>query len=215
MRSCTYGYTGPDAKRLAIVGDSHAAMFLPGLAQHLNENKWNLTKFVGYGCQWALRESGDCDRTVMPEVQKRLLAQRYDLVITTATRAMRSANEYTATWCPVVESGSRVLVVGDNPSVSEETLSCVTRVSIGRDNSGECTTPRPVALAKADPLLAAADRVPGVRVLDMTESFCDADRCPAVIGDVIVYRDTAGHLTATNSQTLSPQLVTAVREALG
>ncbi|ANA85238.1 O-antigen acetylase [Gordonia phage BritBrat] len=215
LSTCTYGYTGPDAKRLAIVGDSHAAMLLPGLAQHLNDNKWNLTTFVGYGCQWALRESGDCDRTVMPEVQKRLLAEKYDLVITTATRTTRSANEYAATWRPVVEGGSRVLVVGDNPSVSEETLSCVTRVSIGRDNSGECATPRSVALAEPDPLLAAAALVPGVRVLDMTDSFCEGDRCPAVIGDVIVYRDTAGHMTATYSQTLSPQLVTAVRDALG
>ncbi|WP_346739539.1 acyltransferase family protein [Gordonia alkanivorans] len=215
LSSCTYGYTGPDAKRLAIVGDSHAAMLLPGLAQHLNENKWSLTTFVGYGCQWALRASGDCDRTVMPEVQKRLLAEKYDLVITTATRTTRSANEYAATWRPVVEGGSRVLVVGDNPSVSEETLSCVTRVSIGRDNSGECATPRAVALAEPDPLLAAASLVPGVRVLDMTDSFCEGDRCPAVIGDVIVYRDTAGHMTATYSQTLSPQLVEAVRDALG
>lgn len=214
LSSCTYGYTGPAAKRLAIVGDSHAAMLLPGLARHLNENKWSLTTFVGYGCQWALRESGDCDRTVMPEVQKRLLAQEYDLVITTATRTTRSANEYAATWRPVVEGGSRVLVVADNPSVSEETLSCVTRVSIGRDSSGECATPRSVALAEPDPLLAAAGQVPGIRVLDMTDSFCNGDRCPAVIGDVIVYRDTAGHMTATYSQTLAPQLVTAVRDAL-
>ncbi|WP_354595822.1 acyltransferase family protein [Gordonia terrae] len=214
LSSCTYGYTGPAAKRLAIVGDSHAAMLLPGLARHLNENKWSLTTFVGYGCQWALRESGDCDRTVMPEVQKRLLAQKYDLVITTATRTTRSANEYAATWRPVVEGGSRVLVVADNPSVSEETLSCVTRVSIGRDSSGECATPRSVALAEPDPLLAAAGQVPGIRVLDMTDSFCNGDRCPAVIGDVIVYRDTAGHMTATYSQTLAPQLVTAVRDAL-
>ena len=214
LSTCTYGYTGPDAKRLAIVGDSHAAMLLPGLARHLNDNKWSLTTFVGYGCQWALRESGDCDRTVMPEVQKRLLTEKYDLVVTTATRTTRSANEYAVTWRPVVEAGSRILVVGDNPAVSEETLSCVTRVSLGRDSSGECATPRSIALAEADPLLAAAGQVPGVRVLDMTDSFCEADRCPAVIGDVIVYRDTAGHMTATYSQTLSPQLVKAINDAL-
>lgn len=214
LKSCTYGYRGPDAKRIAVVGDSHAAMLLPGLAQHLIQNKWSLTPFVGNGCQWQLRGAGDCSVAVMPQVQQQLLNDKFDVVITTAGRTFGGSdavNDYVEAWRPVADAGSRILVVADIPAVAAETLACVTRV--GGDVS-ECATPRSVALAEADPLPAAAQQVPGTKVLDMTDSFCDAEKCPAVIGNVIVYRDTAAHMTATYVQSLSPQLVDAVKELM-
>jgi hypothetical protein len=51
-------------------------------------------------------------------------------------------------------------------------------------------------------------------VIDLTSYYCTADRCPSVIGDVIVYRDT-NHITATFAKTLARPLEDGLRSALG
>jgi hypothetical protein len=48
---------------------------------------------------------------------------------------------------------------------------------------------------------AAVRRVPGIRVVDPAARLCLPDVCPAVIGDVLVYRNS-GHLTASFVVTL-------------
>jgi hypothetical protein len=47
----------------------------------------------------------------------------------------------------------------------------------------------------------------------MTPFFCDARRCPSVIGGVMVYRDHT-HLTATYVATLAPYISREVTTAL-
>jgi hypothetical protein len=44
-----------------------------------------------------------------------------------------------------------------------------------------------------------------VRVIDAADRFCLGRLCPAVIGNVLVYRQT-GHITATYAATLAPWL---------
>lgn len=214
LEACDYGYKGEDGKRIAVIGDSHAAMLLPALSPYLIENKWQVTTFVGNGCQWMINEGDDCS-SIINEVQARLLAEPFDLVITTSSRAKSigggGIRNYMNAWEPVSVK-SKILVVADIPGVTPETLACVTRVG---GNPGECSTPRAVALADADPLIEAAGRVPGVQVIDLTDSFCDADKCPAVIGNVIVYRDAAAHMSATYAQTVAPRIVDVIKQMLG
>jgi hypothetical protein len=50
-----------------------------------------------------------------------------------------------------------------------------------------------------------AEAVEGVRLIDPTPVACTEKKCPAVIGDVLVYRNGA-HLTATYVRTLIPWL---------
>jgi hypothetical protein len=92
----------------------------------------------------------------------------------------------------------------------------VTRV-VGADRTGDCGTPKAVALPRADPLIAAAQLVRGTGVIDLTPFYCTADRCPSVIGNAIVYRDfNAGnsHVTATFMETLAPTIEHALMQAL-
>ncbi len=51
----------------------------------------------------------------------------------------------------------------------------------------------------------AAEKVEGVRLIDPAPVLCLEKRCPAVIGDVLVYRNGA-HLTPTYLRTLAPWL---------
>jgi hypothetical protein len=77
-----------------------------------------------------------------------------------------------------------------------------------------CGTPAARALAEPDPLVAAARDVPGAHVVDLTDLYCAGGRCPSVIGNVVVYRDTGGHITATWARTLGPYAVERIRAAI-
>ncbi len=51
----------------------------------------------------------------------------------------------------------------------------------------------------------AAAKVEGASLIDATPMICPWKMCPAVIGDVLVYRN-GSHLTATYVRTLTPWL---------
>ncbi|TQK30594.1 peptidoglycan/LPS O-acetylase OafA/YrhL [Arthrobacter sp. SLBN-53] len=207
MRSCTYGYEGAGAVRIAVVGDSHAAALLPGLLPSLGQNKWNLTTYIGFRCQWRLPAYDDeCD---VAEIQDKLIAERYDVVVTTAYRIYGGDRQVFANaWEPVIAAGSRLVVVSDNPANTEDAISCVSRVG---SNIVNCGNPTSVGFKNPDPLMDAAG--PNVTVVDLRKFFCKGDRCPSVIGNVIVYRDT-DHVTATYMSTLTRELEGGIKQAL-
>jgi peptidoglycan/LPS O-acetylase OafA/YrhL len=213
LNSCTYGYEGPDATRIALVGDSHGSRVLVALAPYLEAYKWRLTTYLGWGCVWRSPLDSHCTAT-MEDIQRELLERKYDLVLTTASRDASSPDGYVKAWKPVADNGSRVAVLADNPAVSEEAIACLTRVSFGSDKTGDCGTSRADALAQRDPLIFAASRVPTATLIDLTPYYCTEVRCPSVIGNVIVYSDVGGHLTATYIRSLAPAIVEGVRQAL-
>jgi hypothetical protein len=53
-----------------------------------------------------------------------------------------------------------------------------------------------------------------MRTLDLTDQFCGEDKCPAVRGGVVVYRDS-NHITASYSKTLAETLGASVRSMIG
>jgi hypothetical protein len=68
-----------------------------------------------------------------------------------------------------------------------------------------CAFARGPALANAFAIRDAAARVRGIETIDATDRFCLPDLCPAVVGDVLVYRNS-GHITASYMKTLRPWL---------
>jgi peptidoglycan/LPS O-acetylase OafA/YrhL len=214
MRSCSYGSQASQGLRVALVGDSHAAMLLPALEGQLDKSKWRLDTFLGYDCAWRLPRG--C--RAMAAIQQRLLSgQRYDVIITTGARQFGQGKDvverYAAAWRPVASRGSRIVVVADSPGVSASTLECVTRInfSLRRDN---CATRIGEAFRYRDPLLDAVKLVSEARVVDMNSLLCDKISCSAIIGNVIVYRDTIGHMTATFAKSLGPNLIQAISKTL-
>jgi hypothetical protein len=213
-KSCTYGSEEPDAPRVALVGDSHAAMLLPGILPQLDELGWRLDTFVGFGCQW--RDGGeesDCAEP-MAEIDEQLSSGDYDLVLTSAARwASDDAGapaDFASAWSRALDAGTRVVAIGDAPTVSEETLACVQRV-VG--DPSECATPWAEASQPADSLVGAVELEPRAALVDMTDRFCVDDVCPAVIGGVVVYRDGVSHTTGTYMTTLGPELMARVDDA--
>jgi hypothetical protein len=157
---------------------------------------------------------------VLGQIQQRLeKGPRYDIIITTSARQKTGndkaqvSEQMARAWQPVADRGTKIVVVGDNPLPSQGAMECIQRVGFtAQDN---CSTPRSEALSVTDPLVRAAAQVPGSHFVDLTSFFCDTTQCPAVIGNVITYSDTDGHMTGTFSQTLGPYLFSAVKKALG
>jgi hypothetical protein len=53
-----------------------------------------------------------------------------------------------------------------------------------------------------------------VAFVDIADAVCDAERCPPVIGNVLVYLDD-NHLTATYSTSMADLLAGQIQEGLG
>jgi hypothetical protein len=68
-------------------------------------------------------------------------------------------------------------------------------------------------LAVGDTYELAADEL-GLPTIDLTDTFCGDEHCPAVIGHSIVYRDTASHITATFSRSLGAALSESIGDLL-
>jgi peptidoglycan/LPS O-acetylase OafA/YrhL len=221
LNSCSIGSTKPDAVRMALIGDSHAASLIPGIQEFAAANNWKVDVFVGYSCQWMEQRPGyDC-YDVMQEIRAKVEGgDPYAAVLTTAARGKTgtdvkyAASMFAKAWQPVAARGTKVIAIGDVPSVNAEALTCISRVGF-KVNDNDCATSLSEARQTEDPLVRAVDLVPGSTFVDLSPRFCTDADCPAVVGNAIVYRDAAAHITATYAKTLAPYLNERLTAALG
>ena len=215
---CHFGSDDANAPRVALVGDSHAAMLVPGLSEQVADEGWSLDVFVGWGGAWTDPSTFGAgpQRTYMQAVDTALRSGDYDVVLATARRDPTQTEQESSTrvaametaWRETQDSGTRVVVLRDNPTITQEALDCVTQAADGADTS-TCSVSSADAFAGTDDLVVAADDT-GADVVDLASFFCRDDTCPIVIGNVIVYRDQH-HITATFSKTLAPYLMERLR----
>ena len=212
IHPCEYGSRRPDAVRVALVGDSHAAALLAALEPQLDALNWRVTAFTGQTCGWLPAAlAPDCPGLRL--IQRALLHRRYAIVIATELRVYTNpVADHLKAMMPVAATGAHIVVVEDDPNVSPASTACVTRISYSA--LGNCGTPVTVAYQDPDRLAQAAARTPGARVVKTRRFYCRRGFCPATIGNVLVYRDTAAHVTASYARTLSPYLVEAIDAVL-
>ncbi|HEU5241712.1 MAG TPA: SGNH hydrolase domain-containing protein, partial [Ornithinibacter sp.] len=158
--------------------------------------------------QWAVDSiaRGGYDLVVMSNRTQRQLRD-----VPKQDRDRVAQDGYRDTLRAITDSGSRVLVIRDNPAAIQQAPDCV---ASHLQDVAACSNDAARAV-EADPLYAAArkDTSGMVSTLDLTDRFCRDDRCFHVIGDLIAYRDH-GHLTTTFARTLTPDVEPALDEAL-
>jgi hypothetical protein len=98
--------------------------------------------------------------------------------------------------------GLPVVYVLDTPMPDLDVVECV---ATNLDDVGACNTPveasRPFA-GRVEAVAAALDGI-GITTVDPEPWLCTQAECPAIVGDVLVYRDDS-HMTATYSAWLAP-----------
>lgn len=123
---------------------------------------------------------------------------------------------------PLLDAGKEVVVLRAVPTTNGVTpdgkvglreVKMPDCIAASRTEDDPCAGPRAVRVV-TDSIAEGVRGLPGARVVDLTDLFCDPARCHGVIGGVIVYFD-GSHLTGTFSRSLAPFLSQAWEDGRG
>ncbi|MEQ1872579.1 MAG: SGNH hydrolase domain-containing protein [Ilumatobacteraceae bacterium] len=232
---CVFGDTTSDVV-IVVTGDSHATAWFGAFDDAGKANHWKIVVVDKAGCPTAdvsvyLSISPDrydepytaCDRW-----RRRALAYiallEPDLVVfpMLSRRAVvgHSKASSLTEWGKglgrsldaVRGPGTKLLVIGDDPKTTVGNIpNCVMR---HLDAVAACSTPRAAAVFDDRlAVIAEAARTHDATFVDPSNWFCTEDVCPAVIGNLVVYRDE-NHITDSFARYRAPQIADAIRFAL-
>jgi peptidoglycan/LPS O-acetylase OafA/YrhL len=215
---------------VALVGDSHAAMWNPGLEQVAEQRHWRLETLGKVTCPlqdlpitspYLGREYTECEQW-RREITARLQAEHPRLIVLGSGRrygADFGFTSYDPAWvaglgrlvAQLRSTGATVLVLGPIPDPHTTVPNCL---SAHLADAGACAPPRSVAVNDAGIAAEkAATTASGGHYADLTTVFCTAQRCPVIVGNDLVYRDD-NHVTIAYAQTLAPVLGALADRAL-
>lgn len=230
---CAFGAVPDDAAAtFVVVGDSHASSLKTALHVVALAKRWRGVSMVRAACP-ATRAR----KPILPTRARSLQCVRWNRQVLDWLKAHSGVDTVFLSTSATAEVGSvdgkpeseliragyrdeielllrrvrRVVVIRDTPLSAPGHLRCVSRaLSAGRAPGAACARSRRAALLP-DPLaeVAAALGSPRVRVVDLTDHFCDAKRCFPVVGGALVHRDES-HLTPAFSATLGPYVLKAL-----
>jgi hypothetical protein len=221
---CVYGSTAAGAPVAVLLGDSHAQQWLGGLLPSLRRNGWQLQEWTKAACPVAdvLVWNDDLKRTY-PEcstwrtaVLKKIsalhpaliIASQSDAVVWTSMTNRVWADKTAATLRTLAGQGTRIVYLADTPQTTDDPLACLERhLSDVRACSYAATAAFQGFAGFPDRRLVLRDALEaaGIKWVDTLPWFCTRDRCPAVVGNLTVRRDT-GHMTNTYATWLAPAL---------
>ena len=229
---CATGDTA-STTTVAMVGDSHAAMWAPAFQQVAAQRHWRLEMLDKAGCPPMNLPITNPIRRLLAHCEEwrdqiiaRLRAEHPRLVVVSVWRGYGPSygylwgfTSYDRAWIDSLtrlvqqlrETGAKVLVLGPAPDPHSVVPICL---SGHLDDATACSQPRSTAVN--EPGIAAetaATKAGGGQYADVTKLFCTADRCPVIVGNTLVYFDE-NHLTAEYSRALGPVIGALADRAL-
>ncbi|PPF82220.1 acyltransferase [Subtercola sp. Z020] len=217
VRGCAVkgGDAGPN---IALVGDSHAAAFSPGLAKAVAQASGTLTTYTKASCPFStatvVLDKGPYDSCTEwgAKVTAQLLADHPDAVYVGTARYIvagfgtsdneeardRLAAGFATAWKPLLDAGIPVISIRDSPRPDTLIPDCVAK---NTTTLSSCMFSKKDTLRENGAEVRAVALAPGSTLLDLTPAICPGDLCPAVMDGLLMWRD-GNHLTATFSATL-------------
>ncbi|MFG3524363.1 acyltransferase family protein [Nocardia nova] len=207
---------------VALVGDSHAAMWNPALEPIAEARHWRLETMAKVTCPlldlpitspYLDREYTECEQW-RGQVLNRLRNEHPRLIVLDMSRRYGGDFGFVSYDRAWVESlgrlvaqlraiGSAVLVLGPIPDPHTTVPTCL---SEHLDDATACAPARPAGVNDAGVAAEqAATTAGGGQYADLTPLFCTATRCPVIVGNTLVFRDD-NHLTVSYAQTLEPAI---------
>jgi hypothetical protein len=235
LHPCRFAALESDT-RVVLFGDSHALQWLPAVVGAGLREGWEVVALTKAACPPAQVEFGrkEVGAAASCQAWRRLaLASLAEdppdlLLLSGAGRiyklidaggARLSDEAALAEWrrglaltLDALPSETRVVVLADTPFLRRNPPSCLTA---DPSDISACTTPRSAAL---DPALDEAERdtaeAAGAAFESLSELVCPYGPCPAVIGDILVWRN-ADHITATFAGQLAPSMGDLLKRYIG
>jgi peptidoglycan/LPS O-acetylase OafA/YrhL len=212
---------------VALVGDSHAAMWTPAFQQIAEQRHWRLEMLSKGACplmdlpinnplRRLVEEFEHCEQW-RNQITARLLAEHPRLVVLSlwrgygADESLTGYRSYGQAWIDGLSrmvqqlhgTGAKVLVLGPIPDPHFVVPVCLSGYL---DDVTACTPPRSTAVNESGIAAeSAATQAGGGQYADLTDLFCTTDRCPVIVGNTLVYLDE-NHLTLQYSQVLAPAI---------
>jgi len=217
---CVYGDPDGD-KTVVLFGDSHSMMYMPTLDAIGKEQGWKIIGLSRANCAIAdVKLTRYCDEWRENSLE-RIAEEKPDLVVVaTSTRAVysltidgkklsRAASEpylvegMVRTFDKLKQDAGKVVLIRDQAQAPREPWLPHECVAENLDNLRTCAFKPKRNMAISFDVKAAEEA--GVQIIDPMPILCSDDRCPAVIGNALVYRDSY-HISATYATTMAPWL---------
>ncbi|MFY0406572.1 acyltransferase family protein [Solicola sp. PLA-1-18] len=218
--ACEYGDT-TSARTVVLFGDSHAEQWLPALDVLGRQNGFKVVSWTKSACPVAdltvrdpalNRDYTECD-TWRAETVAAIAAMQPRRVVVSQSENVASSSVSPKAFAAATvrtldalreRSGARVEYVQDIPIPGSDLPGCV---AANLDDVRACSFDRDDAYAYPARHAALLDAVPAAveSAADPADWFCTDDACPAVVGNVLVFRNDS-HMTVPYSRWLAPQL---------
>ena len=229
VQACAFGTPpGQASATVAVLGDSHAMHWRAALDGVARAKGWYAYSVALGGCGYSTATRSDLPGVLIddcqvrnaavprffqqhPEVHTVFLAQisgAHWLFPTYENQFRGEVRHYLEAWSRLPPTITHLVVIRDTPKADRGTRSCIRRAMGLRLDAGQvCKVPRSIALQR-DAAVEAARRLhtPRVRVLNLTDDFCDKRWCYPVIGGALVQKDI-NHVTPIFMQTMTPFLL--------
>lgn len=230
MDMCAQPVTEPLVKRIVVAGDSHIQQLTGALIPIAERRGWQLVTMVRGACPFSTASETVPDEPDCLAWNDAVAAQIADLhpdaVVTLASRDVRvglteqTPPGFVERWSRLADLGIPVLAIRDNPRFDSAMPDCVERLRAAAAEDGAepgtppCGAPRSELYAAQPPWTLLPDAPSNVGFLDIADAVCDAEYCPAEIGNVLVYLDD-NHLSASYTGSMSPLVEDQVVAAVG
>jgi hypothetical protein len=220
---------------VALVGDSHAAMWTPALEQIASQRHWRLEMLAKGACPLLdlpitnplsrLAELFQHCAQWRAEIVSRLEIERPRLIVLSLWRgygtaeALSGYRAFDTAWIDSLTrlvqrlraTGAQVLVLGPIPNPRFQVPVCLSGYI---DNVQACTPARSNAVNESGIAAeAAATKAGGGQYVTTTDLFCTAERCPVIVGNTLVYFDQ-NHMTLGYARLLAPAIGALADRAL-
>ncbi|MBJ7328470.1 MAG: acyltransferase [Solirubrobacteraceae bacterium] len=226
LRACAFGATTGSGETVAVVGDSHASAWRGAVDVAAQRRGWRGVSITYTGCAFstAIPAVSTRQRELCQQWRKETFAwfAKHSEVKTVFVIGLaggsgvvsRGRDEMTVrtdglldAWKRLPPTVERIIVIRDNPKAGKGADDCVEDAMAAKEPAGPaCAIPRSEAL-DPDPAVLAAQRSGStrVRVVDLTERFCDERQCFPVVGGALVHRDQ-DHVNPVFARTLGAPL---------
>ncbi|GAA2848368.1 acyltransferase family protein [Paenarthrobacter ilicis] len=206
-------------KKIVVLGDSHSQQYMAALGPVAKQHGWEVVTLLKGGCRFGAQSSERADfcNEFNQASSAYVLEHKPDAVFTVASLTHVDAPfetevpGYLEGIKPFTDLGIDVVGVRDNPRFSFNMPECVQKK--GKD-SPDCNPPMEESLAASSPLDDYVGKVDRLFLMDMSDFICEQGTCPAVVGNVYVYKDD-NHLSKTYVQTMVPMFEQRLLAATG
>nr|WP_255620740.1 SGNH hydrolase domain-containing protein [Salinicoccus sp. RF5] len=212
---CEYGAVEESDYTVALIGGSKSTHWLPALQSFAEAEGIRLLNVTKSGCRLSLDTFEEEECTVWNEnVVSEVAKESPDLAVVLADTASKNYDEVPEGYLKQFErlhnENIPILALRDTPYLNQDIPECLNSFGV---KSGECDIEEEEALHTPSAWEKLDSPPEYVNYVDYSEYFCSEGKCPAIIGNIIVYID-GSHMSSTYSKSMGPIIKEDVMKVL-